>query len=76
MACWRRITAPVLWLLGEHPFDHPIVNDVLATLDQRRACFSRLSEATVAGAGHMLQWEQPESMAAMLESFLLDDETP
>ncbi|MEN7432322.1 alpha/beta hydrolase [Chromobacterium sp. TRC.1.1.SA] len=71
MACWRRISAPVLWLLGEQPFGHPVVSDVMATLDQRRACFARLSEATIAGAGHMLQWEKPEQMAAEVERFLL-----
>ncbi|MEO9384146.1 alpha/beta fold hydrolase [Chromobacterium phragmitis] len=71
MACWRRISAPVLWLLGEHPFDHPVVSGVLATLDERRACFAQLSEETIAGAGHMLQWEKPEQMAAEVERFLL-----
>ncbi|MBX9296579.1 alpha/beta fold hydrolase [Chromobacterium vaccinii] len=71
MACWRRITAPALWLLGEQPFGHSVVSDVMATLDQRRACFARLSEATIAGAGHMLQWDEPEQMAAEVERFLL-----
>ncbi|UTH74788.1 alpha/beta fold hydrolase [Chromobacterium sp. IIBBL 290-4] len=69
MACWKRITAPVLWVLGEHPFDHPAVSAVLNTLDERRACFQQLSEVTIAGAGHMIQWEKPEALAAAVERF-------
>ncbi|MBM2883121.1 alpha/beta hydrolase [Chromobacterium phragmitis] len=71
MACWRRITAPVLWVMGEHPFEHPAVKGVMSTLDERRACFARLSETTIPGAGHMTQWEKPEELAQAVESFML-----
>nr|WP_199067723.1 alpha/beta hydrolase [Chromobacterium sp. ASV5] len=70
-ACWQRIAAPVLWVLGERAFDHPMVSGVMQTLDERRACFADLREVTLAGAGHMLQWEQPEALAAAVEDFLL-----
>ena len=71
MACWRRIAAPTLWLIGELSSEHPAISGVIDTLDQRRACFASLDEARIAGAGHMLQWENPEQMAAEVERFLL-----
>jgi pimeloyl-ACP methyl ester carboxylesterase len=69
-ACWKRITAPVLWLIAERNAEHPLMSSVMQTLDQRRACFANLSEVTIADAGHMLQWEQPEAMAQAVEAFL------
>ncbi|QEL54416.1 alpha/beta fold hydrolase [Chromobacterium paludis] len=71
MACWQRIRSPVLWVIGEHPFDHPAVSGVMASLDERRACFAQLSEVHIAGAGHMIQWEKPEALALALEEFML-----
>ncbi|OHX14194.1 alpha/beta hydrolase [Chromobacterium sphagni] len=71
MACWQRISAPVLWVMGERAFDHPMVSGVMATLDERRACFKQLSEVRI-DAGHMIQWERPVELAAAVENFLLD----
>ncbi|MBV8648916.1 alpha/beta hydrolase [Paludibacterium sp.] len=68
-ACWRRIACPVQWVMGGDMWDHPMAKGVFDTLESRRACFARLSEATVAGAGHMVQWEQPEALARVLETF-------
>ncbi|MBI3144194.1 MAG: alpha/beta hydrolase [Pseudogulbenkiania sp.] len=69
-ACWRRIACPVLWVIGGDMWDHPMAKGVLATLDERRACFDQLSEVTIAEAGHMIQWEQPERLADALRAFL------
>ncbi|TCP07866.1 pimeloyl-ACP methyl ester carboxylesterase [Crenobacter luteus] len=69
MACWRRIKAPVLWLIGGDSWDHPIAHGVMATLGERRACFARLAEVTIADAGHMLHIEQPEACARALVDF-------
>lgn len=69
-ACWRRIACPVLWVIGGDMWDHPMAKGVFATLDERRACFARLSEVTVPEAGHMIQWEQPERLAEALRPFL------
>ncbi|POZ63726.1 alpha/beta fold hydrolase [Chromobacterium alticapitis] len=73
MACWRRITAPVLWVLGERAFEHPAVNGVMSTLDERRACFAQLSETVITGAGHMIQWEKPQALAHAVEDFMTVD---
>jgi pimeloyl-ACP methyl ester carboxylesterase len=69
-ACWRRIACPVLWVIGGDMWDHPMAKGVFATLDERRACFARLSEVTVPEAGHMIQWEQPERLAEAVRPFL------
>ncbi|RXZ45350.1 alpha/beta fold hydrolase [Crenobacter cavernae] len=68
-ACWRRIAAPVLWLIGGDTWDHPMAKGVFATLDERRECFADLEEVTVENAGHMLHLEQPEATAKALAAF-------
>jgi pimeloyl-ACP methyl ester carboxylesterase len=70
-ACWRRIECPVLWVFGGDMWDHPMAKGVFDTLDLRRTCFARLREVTVPNAGHMIQWEQPETLAHELETFFL-----
>lgn len=70
MACWRRITCPVLWVWGEGMAEHPRLGAVMGDLDARRACFARLDEAHIAGAGHMVQWEQPTALAQQLRHWL------
>jgi len=69
-ACWRRIACPVQWVIGGRMWDHPMARGVFDTLDERRACFADLREVTIAGAGHMIQWEQPERLAEELAAFL------
>lgn len=71
MACWRRVTAPVLWVAGAQ-------SPLLAKFDAneahyraRIACFATLSEARLDDAGHMLQHDQPEKLADLLEAFFL-----
>jgi len=70
-ACWRRISCPVLWVMGGDMWDHPMAKGVFDTLDTRRTCFARLQQITVPDAGHMVQWEQPEALAMALENFFL-----
>ena len=69
MACWRRITAPVLWVVAAEAVETPLARGIAATLDERRACFAQLQEVRIEQAGHMLQWEQPKALAAQLQRF-------
>ena len=69
-ACWREVTAPVLWVVGGGDSDHPLARSVLASLDERRACFQTIQQVTLNPCGHMVQWEQPEALAAAIEDFL------
>ncbi|MDN0083564.1 alpha/beta hydrolase [Crenobacter sp. SG2305] len=69
-ACWRRIACPVQWVIGGRMWDHPMAKGVFDTLDERRACFADLREVIIDGAGHMIQWEQPDRLAEVLADFL------
>ncbi len=68
-ACWRKINAPVQWVLGGDMWDHPMAKGVFDTLDERRACFRQLQEVTIHQAGHMVQWEQPQALAQAMHDF-------
>lgn len=70
MACWQRITAPVLLVTGET--DDWLVSQ-LGSRDEiarRAACFADFRQAAVAGAGHMMHLEQPEALAILLAGFI------
>jgi pimeloyl-ACP methyl ester carboxylesterase len=72
MACWARISAPVLFVEGS--------DDALeqfwggryprADLDERLTAVPQLQRARVADAGHMLHHDQPEALAQLIDDFL------
>ena len=68
-AIWRKITAPVLLLLGGESeyLDKLGVDGTEAAF---RALFSRLDIGRVPGAGHMLHIEKPDLVATLVEIFL------
>ena len=72
MACWRRITAPVLWLWGDGEWMMKWMKGDKALLDGYRSCYSSLREQTIADAGHMMHHDQPERFAAAIEAFVPD----
>ncbi len=62
VACWRAITAPVLWVLAEHTSEAmSFVHG--AEYRRRLQAIRSLREATVAGAGHMLHHDRPDEVA-------------
>lgn len=73
MACWSRITAPVLWI-------EAIDSDIWRffgsaslkreEIDRRIACIPRTQVEMIADAGHMLHHDQPERLAQLIEAFL------
>ncbi len=73
LACWQRITAPVLWVEAEHtdmwrwmgPRDQ-----LRAEIDRRRAVIPDVTPALVNDASHMLHHDQPEAVATLVEDFL------
>jgi pimeloyl-ACP methyl ester carboxylesterase len=68
-ACWRRIEAPVLLVLGDQ-------SELVARLgleggiETFRPLVRNLRIERVAGAGHMLHHEEPRAVARLIESFL------
>tara|TARA_R110002049_G_scaffold24325_5_gene86444 strand:+ start:356 stop:1255 length:900 start_codon:yes stop_codon:yes gene_type:complete len=71
-ACWRRITAPVLWLMQEGVGWREMRGIDELAWERTRACFADLREAAIADCGHNMQHDQPEAVAAAIEEFLAE----
>jgi pimeloyl-ACP methyl ester carboxylesterase len=70
MACWKRITAPVLWIWGDGQWVRKWMrDDGGSVVDRYRACYRSLHEETIADAGHMMHHDQPLEFARTIESF-------
>ncbi|HZX29183.1 MAG TPA: alpha/beta hydrolase [Telluria sp.] len=73
LACWRRITAPVLWVeaadtnmwLWMGPKEQ-----ARAEIDRRLGHLQNVTARMMPDAGHMLHHDQPALLAEMLEDFL------
>ncbi len=68
-ACWEAITAPVLCVTAnQSEMLTKWINQ--ADYRERLSHFKQLTEAAIDDAGHMLQHDQPEKLAALIEDFL------
>ncbi|MBX3605697.1 MAG: alpha/beta hydrolase [Piscinibacter sp.] len=72
LACWKRIEAPLLWVEGDRTdvakwWGHRYPR---AEFDERLAVVPNVERCTLSPAGHMLHHDQPEALAARLETFL------
>ena len=72
LACWRRISAPVLWVEGSETQMSQWWGDRYprADFEARLDAVPQLQRARLQGAGHMLHHDQPEALAARLAEFL------
>jgi pimeloyl-ACP methyl ester carboxylesterase len=73
LACWRRITAPVLWVWGDGEWMRRWFKSGEEDLAERRAAFADLAEVRLPDCGHMMHHDQPERLAQVLEDFLARD---
>jgi len=69
-ACWRKVAAPVLWVVGAESKAAEFLKLSPQDLAARKACFRRLTERVITGAGHMVHHDQPERLAEVIEEFL------
>jgi len=69
-ACWRKVAAPVLWVMGAESKAPEMLKVSSAELAERRKCFQKLTARTIADAGHMVHHDQPERLAEVIEEFL------
>jgi len=79
LACWRRITAPVLWVEAEETEMWRWMGpkeEARAEIDRRRGHLAEVTARMMPGAGHMLHHDQPELLARMIEAFLDGAEVP
>jgi pimeloyl-ACP methyl ester carboxylesterase len=68
-AIWKEITAATLFVDAEKSlFAQAISKEEKAV---RRACFRSMQEASIAGAGHMLNFDAPAQTAKAIVEFLL-----
>jgi len=70
LACWRRISAPVLWIAGADSKAPGWRADSAAQLAERKAAFRDFREFTIENCGHMMHHDQPAQLAAIIEGFL------
>ena len=70
LACWRRITAPVLLVTGKDSHAAGWLKDSAAQLAQRKAAFADFREVALDDCGHMLHHDQPRRLAHIIEDFL------
>jgi pimeloyl-ACP methyl ester carboxylesterase len=73
LACWQAITAPVLWVEAEDTDAWRWMGPKEAArleIDRRVRFIPRVSSVKIADAGHMLHHDQPQALAAAIESFL------
>jgi pimeloyl-ACP methyl ester carboxylesterase len=69
-ACWEKVTAPVLWVVGAETEIPKRLKLTDADLASRKGRFRRLTERVIPDAGHMLHHDQPERLAELIEEFL------
>lgn len=73
-ACWKCITAPVLWIEAVETDVWKWFGDQTMgreEVDRRIACLHNVQTVHIHNAGHMLHHDQPEELAAAIEQFLL-----
>jgi len=72
LACWERITAPLLWVEGDQTdvskwWGHRYPR---SDFDARLSVVPQVTKQLLSPAGHMLHHDQPQALAAALEAFL------
>lgn len=73
LACWRRVTAEVLWLEPEDARLRRRLGVDDGEHERGMACFRHFRREVVADAGHNLHHDQPEVVARIIETFLLSE---
>ncbi len=71
-ACWRAITAPVLWVAARDSYIMKAFEGHEADYAARLACFRDVREVVMEDCGHMMHHDQPQRLAAMLEAFMTE----
>jgi pimeloyl-ACP methyl ester carboxylesterase len=70
LACWRRVTAPVLLVTGKDSHSSGWLRDTPQQLAERKSAFHNLREVSMENCGHMIHHDQPQRLAEHIEEFL------
>ena len=69
IACWRRITAPVLLVSGKLSDIPGRMKDTPEQLAERKGAFRDRREIEMEECGHMMHHDQPQRLAGIIEDF-------
>ncbi len=69
-ACWRRVQAPVLWIVQADPAWRRAVGIGDDVYDAAKSCFADFREIAIPDSGHSFHHDQPEKTASVIEAFL------
>jgi pimeloyl-ACP methyl ester carboxylesterase len=70
LACWRAITAPVLWVEAAQTDSRAMLGGI-PDFEQRLTHVPQLTKALVQDAGHMLHHDQPQEAARLIHEFIV-----
>ena len=71
-ACWNNITARTIFIWGEHTnFNKEM--DLMRNMTSANHPFTKAEIVCIKNTGHMIHFENPESLAAVLEDFLFSN---
>lgn len=70
LACWRQVTAEVLWVFARNSTGAGYLSDTPEQLAERKGAFRSFREAWLEESGHMMHHDQPEKLARIIGSFL------
>jgi pimeloyl-ACP methyl ester carboxylesterase len=71
-ACWREISAPVLWVFARDSKRAGYLRDTPEELAARKAPFADYREAWIEDCGHMMHFDQPRDVARSIVAFLAE----
>jgi len=72
-ACWRQVSAPVLWITQADPAWRRALGISDEDYESRMACFSDFRTIAIEQSGHNLHHDQPERVADGIEGFLSEE---
>jgi pimeloyl-ACP methyl ester carboxylesterase len=72
-ACWRAVTARVLWVEGAQSRVREFLRLSAEDVAMRKSAFPRLRTVLIENAGHMVHHDQPEALARTMEAFMLEE---
>jgi pimeloyl-ACP methyl ester carboxylesterase len=70
LACWREVTAAVLWVFARESAGTGYLEDTPEQLAERKGAFRDFREQWIDRAGHMMHHDRPDAVAALVEDFL------
>ena len=70
IACWRLVTAPVLWVFARESRRGGYLKDTPEQVAERKGAFRDYHEAWLEDCGHMMHHDQPQGLARLVEDFL------